>query len=363
MPDPRPSLVLVDDDQALLDKLVGEMEARLADLQAEVRPWSPTENEKPLEKLEALVDQSTVLVVTDYDLTAGGRTGLFGPTVVGWSQQRALPVGDFSRMTVNALPKEPNFFELRVPTENTAAFIEQAFRGFHAIRQAIMGNAAAYLPLRSPASVLATLLGRPEIESQLALYSPTFGPTSGALLQRVQATASDAIEPSDNDKLSLIAYVAGHVLLNAVLKYPGPILHRDALCAYVATDRSGFDRVADVFRDARYEGPFSGSGAFFWRDKVDDRLEHLSEGLEDEAETIGALNRAIIERAIGEPLPRHGCKRCDGDNGGFYCPFTDRAVCTRSDCSISSSSWVPDGARVCRVESGFYEEWAPLLGL
>jgi hypothetical protein len=266
-------------------------------------------------------------------------------------------------MTVNALPKEPNFFELRVPTENTAAFIEQAFRGFHAIRQAIMGNAAAYLPLRSPASVLATVLGRPEIESQLALYSPTFGPTSGALLQRVQATASDAIEPSEADKLSLIAYVAGHVLLNAVLKYPGPILHREALCAYVATDDSGFDRLADVFTDARYDGPFSGSGAFFWRDKVDDRLEQLGEGLEDEAETIGALNRAIIERSISEPLPRHGCKRCSGDNGGFYCPFTDRAVCTRSDCSISSSSWVPDGARVCRVESGFYEEWAPLLGL
>lgn len=364
MPDVRPSLLLVDDDQVQLATLTADLESRLANLNVDVRPWSPEEHDKPLQKLQELVDETTVLIVTDYDLTRRGQTGFFGPTVVGWSQQRAIPVGDFSRKTVDALPKEPNFFELRVPADGTAAaFIEQAFRGFHAIRTAILDDRDTYLPLRSPASVLATLLGRPEMESQLALYSPAFGATSGALLQRVRATAPEELEPTDSEKLGLIAYVAGHLLLNAVLKYPGPILHEKALCAYFACDAAGFDRLTGIFEDARYEGPFAASGSFFWRDRIDDRLETLGEGLDDEAETIGALNRAIAERQLGEALPRHDCSRCNGDNGGFYCPFTHRPVCVRSDCSISSSSWVPDGARACRVESGFYEEWAPLLGL
>lgn len=365
MAKPIPSLLLVDDDVALLEALAQDLEKRLSDIAVDVRRWVPSgADNNPMEKLAELADDSTVLIVTDWDLTTQGQTGFFGPTVVGWSQQRAIPVGDFSRKTVDALPKDPNFFELRVPNDNrAAAFIEQAFRGFHTIGSAVLDHPETFLPLRSPAAVLATVLGRPEVESQLTLYSPQLGSASGALLNRVLATAPETIEPDKLEKLRLLAYVSGHVLFNAVLKYPGPILDRQSLCSYFGAANGATDKLAEVFASARYTGPFAGNDDYFWRDAIDDRLDELAGDATVEGETVGEVNRAIVENAIGETLPRHDCKRCAGQNGGFHCPFTQRPVCIRGDCSIGSSSWIPDGARVCRVEYDFYEEWAPLLGL
>lgn len=221
------------------------------------------------------------------------------------------------------------------------------------------------MPLRSPAAVLAQLLQRPDLEAQLGLYSPQLGSASGALLQRILRTAPADVVPSDNEKLSLLAYVAGHVLLNAVLKYPGPILSAEALCAYFAAGPDAFAALAEAVKTARYSGPFAGSGDYFWRDAVDDLVETWGAEVVEDAddETVGAFNRVAAEKNLGVALPRHGCDRCNGANGGFFCPFTRRPVCIRGDCSVSSSSWLPDGARVCRVEHDFYEEWAPLLGL
>lgn len=361
---PPPSLLLVDDDEGQLYALAENLKGRLADIGADVRSWVPRRDEDAMARLAGLVDGSTALVVTDWDLSTKGLTGFFGPTIVGWCQQRAIPVGDFSRKTAEALPTEPNFFELRVPTDDTAAaFVEQAFRGFLAIKQGIADQPELYIPLRSPAAVLALLLGRPDLEAQLGLYSPHLGSASGSLLQRILKTAPSDVVPDDAEKLSLLAYVAGHVLLNAVLKYPGPILSGEALCAYFAAAPDAFAQLAEAFEDARYTGPFSGNGNFFWRDVIDDILEQWSEGLAEDDDTVGAFNRMVVERQLAVALPRHGCTRCAGANGGFYCPFTRRPVCVRSDCSVSSSSWLPDGARVCRVEHEFYEEWAPLLGL
>lgn len=359
-----PSLLLVDDDEAQLMTLAADLQGRLKDRGAEVRTWVPRKGEDAMAKLRSLVDSSTVLVVTDWDLSTEGLTGFFGPTVVGWCQQHAIPVGDFSRKTANALPSEPNFFELRVPTDNTApAYVEQAFRGFHAIRTELATRPERFVQLRSPSAVLATMLDRPDLEPQLALYSPQLGSSSSSLLQRILNAVPEEVEAGKGEKLELLAYIAGHVLLNAVLKYPGPILSREALCAYFAVSDKAFEPLAQLFVEARYEGPFAGSGDFFWRDLIDDAVEALGEGSDDDAATSGALNRQAAERALGTSLPRHECDRCAGENGGFYCPFKRRPVCTRSDCSVSSSSWLPDGARVCRVEYDFYEEWAPLLGL
>lgn len=359
-----PSIVLVDDDEGQLKALEAELGARLKDLGADIRTWVPRKGEDAMAKLQALIDPSTVLVITDWDLSTQGQTGFFGPTIVGWCQQRAISVGDFSRKTANALPSEPNFFELRVPTDETAsAYVEQAFRGFHAIRSELAARPERFVQLRSPSAVLATILDRPDLEPQLALYSPQLGSSSSSLLQRILNAVPEEVEAGQGEKLELLAYIAGHVLLNAVLKYPGPILSREALCAYFAASDEAFPALSKLFDDARYRGPFADSGDFFWRDIIDDVVEGMSEDAEDEAATSGALNRQAAERALATPLPRHECGRCAGENGGFYCPFKRRPVCIRSDCSVSSSSWLPDGARVCRVEHDFYEEWAPLLGL
>ncbi|TPK71912.1 hypothetical protein FJ527_25565 [Mesorhizobium sp. B2-4-18] len=361
----KASLLLIDDNEPNLAALRQRLVALLHPEEADLHTWVPTENDgPPAEAFEARVDENTALVITDYDLTTSVR-GLFGLSIVGWCQKKSIPVGDFSRGNVTALPKEPNLFELRVPTddEHDAAFIATMFRGFRAIRQGIEHSPALLTERRSLAAVLASLLGRPRLESQFAAYMSRLGAANSALLQRLRDFAGDE-EPNDADKIRLLTYVLGHVLFNAVLKYPGPILSRKALCAYVATGPEEGPAIEPYFADARYLGPFSEGQSLFWKEEVDSILDRLGADLgEAQFESFADLNRHIMETVLGRQLLRHQCDRCGGVKGGFWCPFTLRPVCERSDCSVPSSSWIPTGAQLSRVEKDFYDEWAPLLGL
>ena len=359
----KPSILLIDDNEANLKKLVDRLSRRLPDVT--LKPWCPTEEEGPPEAVfKALTGGRTVLVVTDYDLTTGVK-GLFGHSIVGWCQSRSIPVGDFSRANIAALPKEPNLFELRVPIdeEEGAAFIANAFQGFRSIREKIANNPRLLTERRSLAAVLSALLGRPQLESHFAAYMSRVGASNSALLQRLRDFAGAEAQPGDQEKTRLLAYVLGHVLLNAVLKYPGPILSGEVLCAYLATTPDEIDPLTDLFKDAKYAGPFSNGAPLFWRDDVDSILDKLAAGIaDDQFESFGDFNRGVAVAALNRNLIPHSCVRCDGMKGGFWCPFTMRPVCERTDCSVPSSSWIPSGAQLCRVERDFYDEWAPILG-
>lgn len=363
-----PSILLIDDDPELLEELNEELKKCLSIDEAEIRTWVPTkETAEPRTSFNKQVDEETLLVVTDYDLTAKGRTGLFGPSIIDWCQARAVPVGDFSRANIVALPKEPNLFELRVPNETLAAatFIAGVFRGFNKIREQLFSRADALQRKRSPAAVLADLLGVPEMESQFTLYGLRLGISNSALMEQIMKTVPDDIEPEPKQKLALLAYIVGHILLNAVLRFPGPILSSRALVAYLGCAESETTAMGELFADSSYAGPFSDLGQYFWFSKLDETLRGFTSKLSQDftAETDGELNREAIELHLKRKLARHACPRCEGANGGFLCTFTGRTVCERSDCSIGSNSWIPQGARLCRIERSFYEEWAPILGI
>jgi hypothetical protein len=364
MPD-RFSILLIDDKIDLLEGLEAALLVSLQDADVQVGTWRPSEDDgDPLAKLKSIVDAATVLVATDYDLTSSVR-GLFGLSIVAWCQRNFIPVGDFSRGNVAALPKEPNLFELRIPPneEEAAKFIASTFRGFRAIAAAIQHDAKLISSKLSLSAVLASVLAKPEIESQFALYMSRLGASNSSLLEQLKYFAGPA-QPTADDKARLLSYVLGHVLFNAILKYPGPILSGKALCAYLATSDVEADDVAAIFIDARFEGPFADSGSFFWRDLVDKKIDELGAALDGEQfEMFADFNRAVVERYLGRSLENHDCERCGGVKGGFLCPFTQRPVCLRSDCSVAASSWIPQGAQLCRVEKDFYDEWAPLLGL
>jgi hypothetical protein len=360
-----PNLLLIDDNAESLESLRQRLAALVPGEEVEIRTWVPTEDDgPPAEAFEARVDDRTALVITDYDLTTSVK-GLFGLSIVGWCQKKSIPVGDFSRGNVANLPKEPNLFELRVPTddEHGAVFVATTFRGFRTLRSGIEEAPALLTERRSLAAVLASLLGRPRLESQLAAYMSRLGAANSALLQQLRNFAGEE-QPDDADKIRLLTYVLGHVLCNAILKYPGPILSRHGLCAYMATTTDEAEAVEPLFTGARYTGPFSEGHSYFWREDVDRILDDLGGEIGDaDVESFADLNRRIMEAALERPLAVHGCDRCNGVKGGFWCPFTARPVCDRADCSVPSSSWIPAGAQLCRVERDFYDEWAPLLGL
>jgi hypothetical protein len=366
-----PSILLVDDKEEVLVGLREALSTLLPATEVDVRCWQPGSgnDEEPDETFAGKVDDDTVLVATDYDLTGNGMKGLFGLTIVGWCQSRSIPVGDFSRGHTDELPEEPNLFELRVPPTDAegAEFIASAFRGFQSIRLALKADPE---PLASRggslAGVLARLLGRPQLDDQFALYMIRLGMANSALVQRLRDSGADSKAPTDVEKIRVLTYVLGHVLLNSVLKFPGPLLSSEALCAYVGAGKPESNVLDEVFSDCRYSGPFSESASYYWREDVDVIIDAAGSALaEQDFDGFGDFNRAALELLLDRELTRHVCERaqCGGRKGGFLCPFTHRPVCERADCSVSSSSWIPQGADLSRVERDYYEEWAPLLGL
>jgi hypothetical protein len=364
--DSQASIVIIDDEEELLNKLREALERDLVQDNVEIRTWKPDEGQNAIDEFERQVDDNTMLVVTDYDLTKNGLTGLFGVSVVSWCQARLIPVGDFSRANLTTLPKEPALFELRVPSdiEGGASYTARMFRGFRQLRHMLVSDTVDLKSVESPAQVLAALLGRPQLESQFALYMSLLGAANASLLDSLRSEPSPDEVTSNAEKERLLAYVLGHVLANAVLRYPGPILSEVALCAYLATTEEEATAVGDIFGEAVYSGPFSVGATYYWRSEVDRTIDLESATIEDaSSESSGGFNRAVIEQILGRPLARHDCSRCGGTNGGYLCPFTGRTVCERADCSVAANSWIPAGADVSRIERDFYQEWSPLLGL
>ena len=237
------------------------------------------------------------------------------------------------------------------------------FRGFRDIRIWLEGNPDVLTQPRSLAAVLAILLEKPQSESMFAAYMTKLGAANSALLQTIVRFSDPDQLPTDEDKARLLTYVLGHVLANAVLKYPGPIVSLEALCAYFGTHLEEGTTLSALFEPAGYEGPFGHSAPYYWHEAIDAILDDMAGELDDEQfGSFAEYNRRAVELHLGRPLGRHACDRCGGVKGGFWCPFTIRAVCERSDCSVPASSWIPSGAQLSRVEKDFHDEWAPILG-
>jgi len=357
-----PNLLLIDDEQPHLAELVAALETELRKDDVEIRQWVPQMGDDAERSFNERVDPNTSLVITDYNLTDNGQTGLFGSTIVGWCQARAIPVGDFSRANRSPLPKQPNQYEIRIPSDaNSAAkYIAGTFRGFVQIQRALDSAPELIKKKRSPVSVLSEILGRPKEESRFALYGGRVGAANAALVDIVTLDG-DASEAS---KRKLTCYIVGHLLLNVILRFPGPLLNERVLAAYLAIADAEIGKVKDLFAKALYNGPFSDIGPFYWLSDVDAVLDDISRAAQSDskAETSGQLNREAVESKLRAKLARHECPRCKGLNGGFFCPFTNRTVCQLPYCSVGSNGWIPQGARLCRIEKDFYDEWAPMLG-
>ena len=353
-------IVLIDDDASGLDSLHAAVAARLP--LVSIAKWHPVSDDDAEVEFQNLVgDGETVLVATDQDLT-GGLRGFFGATIVRWCQQRAIPVADFSRRPSPPFQRDADLFELRIPAnvDDGAAYIEATYYGFTELAAAI--SALDLDPgTTSLAKYLAHAVQRPHLESDFALYRLENGGT--AVAERVIGSRS-ATSTGGQSPEAAISYTLGHYLVNVIARFAGPLLGIDALCAYVGTATDEGPELADVFRAARYEGPFSRLDRLFWRESVDAHLDDLPGWDTNPASDIGASRRAAIEAVLGRPLAPHACDRdrCNGMRGGYHCPLTNRPVCIRSDCSVAASSWIPSGASSSRVERDYHDEWAPLLG-
>ena len=358
-------VLLIDDERAQIDRLVETVSSALAGEDVELRTWMPNSKDEGLQRFSRLVADKPLLVVTDYDLTSNGSTGLFGFSIVALAQKEAVPVGDYSRQS-GALTDEPDVFEFRLPHDPREAgpMIAAVALGFRSIRDELLKQ-PRLLTDGSVATLLADLLDQPNASSSFSLYSSRLTSGNPALIQLLRKAA----DHPDDVRVRVATYVAGHLLFNSILRYPGPILDEEALHAYFASVVCSDSPLNSLFKAARYVGPFSAIWPFYWQDPIDDIVQAIASakgltlGEQNGEETFDQFRRRVAEAALGATLPRHSCDRCDGDRGGYWCPLTKRTVCDRADCSVPSSSWIPEGAYLTRVEHDFYEEWATLVGL
>ncbi len=367
------SILLVDDNSRYLQKLKFTLMDSLQQENVSIRAWNPKPKGDYLDlvgEFESFIDENTILVATDYDLTRSGMRGFFGDTVVGWCRRRFIPVGDFSRANATALTEKPDLFELRIPANNVegARYIANVYCGFSTIRNALSKNAISLGSKLSLSAMLAELLERPYLDSHFSLYMSRIVMNNSAIVEHVRPSTGHGNKGTPS-KIQVVTYLLGHILINAILRYPGPILSERSLCAYLATSNSQAKKLKMLFSDAVYKGPFGEEGNYFWLEDIDAILDNLMsqtgthETQAEDCETIGSFNRKIAENELKCKLENHQCMRCHGSEGGFYCPFTERTVCQRADCSVSASSWIPHGADLCRVEREFFDEWSPILGL
>ena len=197
------------------------------------------------------------------------------------------------------------------------------------------------------------------MEGQFLQYTTRYSGANSALVRILRSSGGTRASVEKR----LLAYIMGYLLLNGVLRFPGAIVNSEALAAFLAIAQTEGAAIEPVFAAARYIGPFSQLGPFFWTHLVEEVLSSHEGKVAGEAfDTVGSRNRSLAEKAVGRLLEKdRRCLRCSGENGGFLCPFTKRTVCERPDCSTVSNTWIPVGARVSRIERVFYEEWAPIL--
>ena len=350
-----PLLLLIDDDPDQTARLTENLSGILDRTGAVLEVIHPGKDDSTRDLLDRILVMRPTLVVTDHDLTAQGPAGLMGDTIIAWCRTNAIPVGDYSRK-LEADLEEPDIFEFRFSKEadQAAPQIAELLLGFHALAKLVAAKPDAG---ESWSNRLADLLGHPDAAASFSLYSARTGATHGTVIDRLEKRYGDAA------KDMLANYVLGHLLKNGILRYPGPLMGAVELCSYLAISDSHADSIGKHFTAARYSGPFGSIEEFFWHEEVDSILVDLAEaqGKLDGDIDDDRHRRAILASILEPGL--HACNRCGGERGGYRCPYTERTVCNRADCSVPTSSWIPPGAYLTRVEKDYYDQWSPLLGL
>ena len=357
--------ILIIDDKLDHSKKMSEMLKKEYNLKAgEIDVWDPKSGHNdPFKAIEAKLDEGPTLVICDFDLTEkSGIRGLFGPLISKMCHSRLIPVGEYTRKDIFKIPTTTNLFNISIDRDNctAAAEIVAVYRGFKTINKLVADDAQSISQDLSYSNVLARILGREYLYYEFSKYMDSFERVNEFLIQYLENK-----ENFGNDlelaKNRVISYVIGHVLLNTVLRYPGPILSEQILCSYLSISKKEKVWLKNNFQKAIYHGPFSEMGTYYWLEIVDNIIDKNSKDIGN-VSYVGAFNQAVVKN-MKKDIKLHKCKRSKTEcqKGGYYCPFTKQTVCEHENCSVISTGWIPIGANICRVEREYFDTWQPIL--
>lgn len=294
------------------------------------------------------------LLVTDRDLSKSQRyPGLSEAVISKVAARLAIPICIYAAGQADSvLQRQRSGGDSRIILDSKdedamAHRVTIIVEGFIRIARSLYSPKIGQLRRKAqgPATVLAGILGRPEIADHLSLYA-TGDQKMIAELMPVRDV---------NDEVALkkrIPTTLGYWLYDSVLRFPGIVVNEAAAASYLNIDLEQFrngPRIQKLFRGALYEGPFADPKApIWWRDKLDDLLQKAR--VED--------GRVLVRKAL-----KISVKQClDGRRrAGYYCVVSGNPVSKEN--SRGQISWLPRGADLSRVRQDIYDELAPWIGL
>lgn len=209
--------------------------------------------------------------------------------------------------------------------------------GFQLLREELERRPELLSNPLGPAGILARLLKRAGLHPDLLGYTAPnfffFGSDGGKPGQDIRAYATGL----------------GYWLVNYVLAFPGPILHRAAAAAYlnVTVEMMARQDVQKLIFAATYEGPFAAlGGGHYWSD---DLAKLVEEWGGDIAKAPG-LDGGQLVRVNANPRGQ-----------AFYCMVTQKPI--SEDDAAPSPDWIPPGANLARISREYLEQLGPMLSI
>jgi hypothetical protein len=296
--------------------------------------------------------KGATLWVTDRDLsqTADYR-GLSEVTVSKVADRLGIAICKYAQGTTDSVfERQRDWGDAQIIIDRSditemARRIVMLARGFDQISKALkplLGGIGK--KLRTPAAVMATVLGRPEAADRIALYASGDQKMVGEILPF-------AAKPNKAVLASRLPSLFGYWLFDSILRFPGLVVNGVAAASYLNISVADFKKpsVRALFADALYEGPFADlADPHWWRSDLD-KIVDLA-GVPDGRQLV----KARLKKSVGPCLDK-------GKRAGWYCMV--KKVPVSEENSVGNISWFPPGADLARVRKDVFEEAGPWLGL
>jgi len=200
---------------------------------------------------------------------------------------------------------------------------------------------------KTPAEVVAAMLGDPGSADKIALYA------SGD--QKMVSEILPFVKKNKEKLRPRVPMLIGYWLYDSILRFPGLFVNRVAAASYLNIAVADFMKdlkIQELFKEALYKGPFADKEEpLWWRAKLDDIRQdaRCSDGQE------------LVEKKLKKSVKPCLCSVDKKSRAGWYCVVTEKPVSL--DNSKGNITWFPRGADLSRIRKDVYEEIGPWLGL
>ena len=265
------------------------------------------------ERLESILREApydgATLIVADRDLSKSTNfLGLSVNGVAAAAKRLATPICSYARQPAPEDYKWQARWEeghIILSPENDDDLARQAIvaaSGFAHI-MATLPEVLKGKVSKSPAKILAALLGKMEYSDKIALY----GVGDQKRLSEIPAKTRD-----ETDHIKRIGSFLGYWLWDSLLRYPGLFVNVVAAASHlnIETDAFRSPKVQVIFEEALYRGPFADSERpQWWRGMMDDVVsrEGCADGLE------------LVRRKVVETINPSQCCVDPSKPAGYYC--------------------------------------------